>query len=79
MVRKDSQGKGQPKLYPLFNVCKSILDTKRKREIKNRESLKLKSEKELLQRNKPNQRTRPIAWRIYNESKGKEARENLLP
>lgn len=49
----------------------------RQREIRRGSSER--SEKEFVQRNKSDQRTNPMAWHIYNKSKGIEVRENLLP
>ncbi len=60
-------GKGQPKLYPLLTVCKSIPDrlTDREKEReRERESFKLESEKELLQKElaKPKNKTNSMAY-----------------
>lgn len=58
-TRLGAAGKGQTKLYPLFNVCKSILD--REREGKKAESLKPGSKEELLQR-KPKNKTNGMLY-----------------
>lgn len=72
MARQDSFDRSQPKLYPLFNVGRSIPDRERRKGSSER------GEKEFLQRNKSDQRTNPMAWHIYNLSKGMKVGRNLM-